>query len=86
MFNSLIFQHNAASVFKLGKSVYGHFSFVTWSDKHCSRLFSLLDTVISWFGLWDTVWCPIDKNTLKLRCPADIVRCSVDQAMKLRCE
>jgi hypothetical protein len=62
-------------IFLKGNLSVGHSSFVAWSGKHCSGCFCLLDTVISWLGLWDTTRCPVDK---KLRCP-------VDHATKLRC-
>jgi hypothetical protein len=65
-------------IFLKGNLSVGHSSFVAWSGKHCSGCFCLLDTIISWLGLWDTTRCPVDKNTPKLRCP-------VDHATKLRC-
>jgi hypothetical protein len=46
----------------------GHSSIIAWSGKYCLGCFCLLDIIISCLGLWDTMWCLLDKFILGCFC------------------
>jgi hypothetical protein len=68
---------------KKGNLSVGHSSFVAWFGKYCSGCFCLLDIVISSLGLWNTVWCLLDKFILGCFCLLDTTPHPIDQGMKL---